>query len=60
MKTGFSPHLVRPELVKAMKAEAHSLLPPLFADIIERMEGMYVQAIYDPNQLKWAKDGLPP
>lgn len=46
-ENGIPPRLVRPELVKAMKAEAHSLLPPLFADVIERMEGMYVQAIYD-------------
>lgn len=46
-ENGIPPHLVRPELVKAMKLEAHRLLPPLFADVIERMEGMYVQAIYD-------------
>ncbi len=51
-ENGIPPHLVRPELVKAMKAEAHSLLPPLFADIIERMEGMYVQAIYDLESVR--------
>jgi 2-polyprenyl-6-methoxyphenol hydroxylase-like FAD-dependent oxidoreductase len=44
---GIPPSLVRSELVKAMKEEAHRLLPPVFADAIARMEGMFVQAIYD-------------
>jgi 2-polyprenyl-6-methoxyphenol hydroxylase-like FAD-dependent oxidoreductase len=30
-----------------MKEEAHRLLPPVFSNIIARMEGMFVQAIYD-------------
>jgi 2-polyprenyl-6-methoxyphenol hydroxylase-like FAD-dependent oxidoreductase len=46
-ENGIPPALVRPELVKAMKDEAHRLFPPIFADIIDRMEGMFVQAIYD-------------
>jgi 2-polyprenyl-6-methoxyphenol hydroxylase-like FAD-dependent oxidoreductase len=46
-ETGIPPSLVRPELVVAMKKDAHRLLPPLFADVIARMEGMFVQAIYD-------------
>jgi 2-polyprenyl-6-methoxyphenol hydroxylase-like FAD-dependent oxidoreductase len=46
-ETGIPPSLVRPELVSAMKEEAHRLLPPVFANIIARMEGMFVQAIYD-------------
>jgi 2-polyprenyl-6-methoxyphenol hydroxylase-like FAD-dependent oxidoreductase len=46
-ETGIPPGLVRPELIAAMKADAHRLLPPAFADVIGRMEGMFVQAIYD-------------
>jgi 2-polyprenyl-6-methoxyphenol hydroxylase-like FAD-dependent oxidoreductase len=46
-EAGISPGLVRPELVSAMKEEAHRLLPPVFSSIIARMEGMFVQAIYD-------------
>jgi 2-polyprenyl-6-methoxyphenol hydroxylase-like FAD-dependent oxidoreductase len=44
---GIPPSLVRPELVTAMKQDAQRLLPPVFADVIGRMEGMFVQAIYD-------------
>lgn len=46
-ETGIPPSLVRPELIAAMKADAHRLLPPAFADVIGRMDGMFVQAIYD-------------
>ena len=46
-ETGIPPSLVRPELIAAMKADAHRLLPPAFADVIGRMEGMFVQAIYN-------------
>ena len=46
-ETGIPPSLVRPELIKAMKEEAHRVFPPVFADVIGRMEGMFVQAIYD-------------
>jgi 2-polyprenyl-6-methoxyphenol hydroxylase-like FAD-dependent oxidoreductase len=46
-ESGIPPGLVRPELVAAMKADAQRLLPALFADVIARMEGMFVQAIYD-------------
>ena len=46
-ETGVPPSLVRPELVKAMKEDAHRLLPPVFANVIAQMEGMFVQAIYD-------------
>jgi len=46
-ETGIPPSLVRPELITAMKAEAHHLLPAMFASVIARMEGMFVQAIYD-------------
>ena len=46
-ETGIPPGLVRPELIAAMKADAHRLLPPAFAEVIGRMEGMFVQAIYD-------------
>ena len=46
-ETGIPPSLVRPELVKAMKEEAHRVFSPVFADVIERMDGMFVQAIYD-------------
>ena len=46
-ESGVPPGLVRPELVKAMKEEAHRVFPPAFADVISRMEGMFVQAIYD-------------
>jgi 2-polyprenyl-6-methoxyphenol hydroxylase-like FAD-dependent oxidoreductase len=46
-ETGIPPSLVRPELVKAMKEEAHRVFSPVFADVIARMPGMFVQAIYD-------------
>jgi 2-polyprenyl-6-methoxyphenol hydroxylase-like FAD-dependent oxidoreductase len=46
-ETGIPPSLVRPELIKAMKEEAVRVFPPAFADVIGRMEGMFVQAIYD-------------
>jgi 2-polyprenyl-6-methoxyphenol hydroxylase-like FAD-dependent oxidoreductase len=46
-QTGIPPSLVRPELIAAMKQDAQRLLPPAMADVIGRMEGMFVQAIYD-------------
>lgn len=46
-ETGIPPALVRPELIKAMKAEAHRVFSPVIADVIARMDGMFVQAIYD-------------
>jgi 2-polyprenyl-6-methoxyphenol hydroxylase-like FAD-dependent oxidoreductase len=46
-ETGIPPSLVRPELIKAMKEEAHRVFAPAFADVLGRMEGMFVQAIYD-------------
>ncbi|MET0527477.1 MAG: FAD-dependent monooxygenase [Microvirga sp.] len=46
-ETGIPPALVRPELIKAMKEEAQRVFSPVFADVIGRMEGMFVQAIYD-------------
>jgi 2-polyprenyl-6-methoxyphenol hydroxylase-like FAD-dependent oxidoreductase len=44
---GVPPSLVRPELVKAMKEEAQRIFSPVFAEVIGRMPGMFVQAIYD-------------
>ena len=44
---GIPPSLVRPELVSAMKEEAQRVFPPVFAEVIGRMPGMFVQAIYD-------------
>jgi 2-polyprenyl-6-methoxyphenol hydroxylase-like FAD-dependent oxidoreductase len=44
---GIPPSLVRPELIKDMKQEGHRVFPPMFAEVIGRMEGMFVQAIYD-------------
>jgi 2-polyprenyl-6-methoxyphenol hydroxylase-like FAD-dependent oxidoreductase len=46
-ETGIPPKLVKPELVAVMKEEAQRVFPPVFADVIARMEGMFVQAIYD-------------
>jgi len=46
-ETGIPPSLVRPELIAAMKEEACCLFPPVFANVIARMDGMFVQAIYD-------------
>jgi 2-polyprenyl-6-methoxyphenol hydroxylase-like FAD-dependent oxidoreductase len=46
-ESGIPPQLVRPRLISAMKEEAHRLLPPVFANVIGRMDGMFVQAIYD-------------
>jgi 2-polyprenyl-6-methoxyphenol hydroxylase-like FAD-dependent oxidoreductase len=45
--TGIPPKLVRPELIAAMKDQAGRVFPPMLADVIVRMEGMFVQAIYD-------------
>jgi 2-polyprenyl-6-methoxyphenol hydroxylase-like FAD-dependent oxidoreductase len=38
---------VRPELIATMKDQAGRVFPPMLADVIARMEGMFVQAIYD-------------
>jgi 2-polyprenyl-6-methoxyphenol hydroxylase-like FAD-dependent oxidoreductase len=46
-ETGIPPSLVRPELIAAMKEDAHRLFPPIFAEVLGRMDGMFVQAIYD-------------
>jgi 2-polyprenyl-6-methoxyphenol hydroxylase-like FAD-dependent oxidoreductase len=46
-EAGIPPGLVRPELIAVMKEEACRLFPPIFASVIARMEGMFVQAIYD-------------
>jgi 2-polyprenyl-6-methoxyphenol hydroxylase-like FAD-dependent oxidoreductase len=46
-EAGIPPGLVRPELVAAMKDEADRVFPAIFANVIGRMEGMFVQAIYD-------------
>jgi 2-polyprenyl-6-methoxyphenol hydroxylase-like FAD-dependent oxidoreductase len=46
-EAGIPPSLVRPELVAAMKEQAHRVFSPVFANVIARMEGMFVQAIYD-------------
>ena len=54
-ETGIPPQLVRPELISAMKEEAHQLLPPIFANVIERMDGMFVQAIYDLRSERMGK-----
>ncbi len=56
-ETGIPPGLVRPELIAAMKADAHRLLPPVFAEVIGRMEGMFVQAIYDLESTDGAGEG---
>jgi 2-polyprenyl-6-methoxyphenol hydroxylase-like FAD-dependent oxidoreductase len=46
-ETGIPPKLVRPELIAAMKDQAGRVFPPMLADVIARMEAMFVQAIYD-------------
>ena len=46
-ETGIPPRFVRPELVASMKEKARAVFPAIFADVIERMDGMFVQAIYD-------------
>jgi 2-polyprenyl-6-methoxyphenol hydroxylase-like FAD-dependent oxidoreductase len=46
-ETGIPPSLVRSELIAAMKEEAKRVFPPMLADVIARMPGMFVQAIYD-------------
>lgn len=46
-ENGVPPLLVRPELVAAMKADAERAFPPMFANLIAQMEGMFFQAIYD-------------
>ena len=44
---GIPLSLVRPDLIRSMKDDAQRLMPPIFADLIARMDGMFVQAIYD-------------
>jgi len=44
---GIPPHLVRPELVEQVKADAARLLPPVFAETMRRMDGLFLQPIYD-------------
>jgi 2-polyprenyl-6-methoxyphenol hydroxylase-like FAD-dependent oxidoreductase len=46
-ETGIPPSLVRPEFINAMKEEASRVFAPAFADVLGRMPGMFVQAIYD-------------
>jgi hypothetical protein len=46
-ENGIPPRLVRPELIASMKERARTVFPPFLADAIQRMEGMFVQAIYD-------------
>jgi 2-polyprenyl-6-methoxyphenol hydroxylase-like FAD-dependent oxidoreductase len=46
-ETGIPPSLVRPEFAAAMKEEAYRVFPSVFAEVIARMPGMFVQAIYD-------------
>jgi 2-polyprenyl-6-methoxyphenol hydroxylase-like FAD-dependent oxidoreductase len=46
-ENGIPPSQVKPDLIRAMKEDAYKLLPPMFADVIARMDGMFVQAIYD-------------
>ena len=54
-ETGIPPQLVRPRLISAMKEEAHRLLPPVFANVIGRMDGMFMQAIYDLRSERMGK-----
>lgn len=44
---GIPPGLIRPELVEQVKADADRLLPPIFAQTLARMEGLFFQPIYD-------------
>ncbi len=44
---GIPPHLVRPDLVAQVKAEAGRLLPPVFSETMRRMTGLFLQPIYD-------------
>ena len=46
-EAGVPPTLVRSELIASMKADAQRLLPPMFANVIAAMQGMFMQAIYD-------------
>jgi 2-polyprenyl-6-methoxyphenol hydroxylase-like FAD-dependent oxidoreductase len=41
------PPLIRPEIVAALRADARRLLAPLIAEIIERTEQPFFQAIFD-------------
>lgn len=46
-ENGIPPALIRPELIAAAKEEAARLLPPQFADVVNRTDGLFLQAIYD-------------
>ena len=54
-ETGIPPQLVRPSLISAMKEEAYRLLPSVFANVISRMDSMFVQAIYDLRSERMGK-----
>ncbi len=41
------PHLIRPEVVAGMRADAHRLLAPQFAEVVERTQQPFLQAIQD-------------
>ncbi|MFG1278292.1 FAD binding domain-containing protein [Xanthobacter autotrophicus] len=41
------PHLIRPEVVAAMRADARRLLAPQFAEVVERTPQPFLQAIQD-------------
>ncbi|MDB5802982.1 MAG: FAD-dependent oxidoreductase [Betaproteobacteria bacterium] len=41
------PPLIRPELVRGMRADAERLLPPAFAEMVHKADPVFFQPIYD-------------
>lgn len=41
------PHKIRPEVTSALRADAHRLLAPQFAEVVERTAQPFIQAIQD-------------
>jgi 2-polyprenyl-6-methoxyphenol hydroxylase-like FAD-dependent oxidoreductase len=52
---GIPPDQIREDLVRSMKDDAIRLLPSDFAEMIQKMEGMFFQAIYDLESYRLAK-----
>ena len=53
---GISPHRVAPQHVAAMRVDAHRLLAPQFAEILDKTELPFLQPIYDLASQRLAFD----
>ncbi|GAC1666894.1 MAG: FAD binding domain-containing protein [Steroidobacteraceae bacterium] len=55
---GIAPHLIRPEVLKAMRAAAQAVLAPQFCEVIEKVRQPMFQPIYDLEVPRLAFDRI--